>query len=68
MKKIIILVLLMLVLLNACGVGDNYKLTCQEICKSNELSYYGNFDSGYVGTVHTCYCKNNEGGISTYVM
>lgn len=41
---------------------------CTSICDSNGLQYYQVKSSNNVGSIITCYCKDDKGAISTRVM
>ncbi len=71
-KLLLALLILTIVLVSGCDEFVNYEskyeVGCKDICTSNKLNYYKFTEGGYAGTIRTCYCKNDDGGISTHQM
>ena len=68
MNKLLIIALIAVVLVSGCSariktVEDYYGEECQEICQSNNMKYYK-----MTGQNPTCYCKDSDGAIKTFVM
>lgn len=67
--SIVLMIFVAIIMLQEAITGNepisSIAISCKEICRSNDLNYFKYTTTGHGGMTHTCYCKDDDGRIST---